>query len=976
MRIVVSCATAILLLSAAQIPAADVLRTGRPATGEPRAALTPLTAPEGTPTDDPYLPSTDHLPPGTVPDPIHQLDRVRSTWWELPRELAEEYVGHSPGQRVVFRDTLTRTEVWLLRRTPGNDGEGFYSTQRSFNADGSMIEISRSIMGVDGSDIRAMDALVDRQRDRTAVQKFLWDDRDPAVALCKRFSNAIFRYSFRTGQEWLVFKPNERVPGDCMIVLSDRDDFMLIARQKNDRAPFVYLADGKGTIIREIELRTISKDPSEDHMGGLSLYRDQHGKYFIIYSLNKSAAQTSNPHQGWLAALDGAVYIERSKWVGNMHEGYMIGGKRHFLRLAGRDPLAPSLGHSGMSPSGQYLVGRERTSFLCLTDLERRDLRYLAYVPSADHIDWSARVNWFLVRTRRQPGLPIYRVDVPSGIAHRIVATNTSDHLDCFSYSHPSPDGTKCLFRSSMLGNIDMYLAVIRHPAPPQGLELRREADRVRLSWQAPDPGREIKGYRVYRSNQSGGLYEPIVRNLVTGTWYQDPAPQATAYYVVTSVEHSGLESRAFSREVSTDWGKGAVNLFWEAESGELAFPMREVFLPPGASAAYAITRAVRDPLWRLTRKEATAEWRMRIPKQGTYILWARVRTRPGHAAPSGLSFALAGSELAGFTGERPTWAWVRLSGETDLTAGSHTMVCTMTRSGCELDKLLLTTDPEYVPSDKGNLPVAAPRPTAAVEAALDQTGKHVLLHWRHDAGPLFCHYDVYKGTVPGFAPSQRALLGSPVRCAFVDPMPPEAGRVFYRIQAVDTWGNRSTPSAAVGVTIPDRGPTVHVFIDVNMSHVRGSVRAARDPEAANDTCVVLDKAAKNGRIEIPLSLPPGRYLVWGRVKSKGRYQSAQLRLTHGGNALHCSVCGVGRKLFSEFMWSWHRVLCKDRHGVPRWSPLFLEVAQRPCTITIEYLSGYAELDQLFLTSSVHDLPSPEAAWYKPVDDYRFARPK
>ena len=242
-------------------------------------------------------------------------------------------------------------------------------------------------------------------------------------------------------------RPGKNLPRDCMIILSDDGKFMLIGRQKNRPKPFLYLADGNGRIIREITLKSMSPDPAKDCMGGLRLYKDQDGNYFFRYSFNKAASRSPNPHQGWTADLEGNTFVPATAETGNLQEGIVVNGKRRFLRMAGRDPLAPSLGHAGMSPSERYLVGRNKTPFICLTDLQTHDQRYLAYVPSADHIDWSAKVEWFLTRTRTQPGLPIYRVDVPSGVAHRIVATNTDDHLACFSYSHPSPDGTNSLKR-------------------------------------------------------------------------------------------------------------------------------------------------------------------------------------------------------------------------------------------------------------------------------------------------------------------------------------------------------------------------------------------------------------------------------------------------------------------------------------------------------------------------------------------------
>lgn len=70
------------------------------------------------------------------------------------------------------------------------------------------------------------------------------------------------------------------------------------------------------------------------------------------------------------------------------------------------------------------------------------------------------------------------------------------------------------------------------------------------LSWTASSS--TVAGYNIYRSGVSGGPYAKLDSALVTATTSADNAVQAgqTYYYVVTSVESSGLES-VYSSEVS-----------------------------------------------------------------------------------------------------------------------------------------------------------------------------------------------------------------------------------------------------------------------------------------------------------------------------------------------------------------------------------------------------------------------------------------
>lgn len=926
------------------------------------------TVPEQIPKDDPYLSSTGYIPPGTQPDPIHNLDTVRTTWWQIPQELKEHYVGDSPAQRVIFRDTLTGADVWLICRSPGDEYEGFYSTQRNFNANGAMLEIDRFTMDVDGSNARSMNELVAKEPDQSAVQSFIWDETDPDLCVYKRFNGCIVRHDMKTGDGTLLFEPGENVPGDCSVHFTDDGRYSLICRQKNRDKPFLLLGDGRGDVIREIELRSSSPDPTRDRMGGLRIYKDQHGEYYFSYSLNKTTSP--NPFQAWLADLAGSSYIPLTDGV-KLAEGVEISGERHFLRVAGRDPLQPSIGHAGMSPCERYLVGRNKTAFLCVQDLLKHQTRYLTYVPSCDHVDWSADINGFLTRTRAQVGLPIYRVDFPSGTAHRIVATNTSDHLSCFSYSHPSPDGTKCLYRSSMLGNLDMYLAVIRYPSPPQQVRIEREGDGVRLTWRKPELSREIRGYRVYRGTRSGGPYRPVTADAIEGESFADLTGLNNAYYVITSIEHSGIESRMFSEEVALGWQQ-RVNRFFEAETAILSFPMRALFLPASCSAAYAVARAYRDQFWHPCQGKAKAEWNIDLPTTAAYTLWARLRT---HLVTEGeVSFAVDDTELTPFIAQVQNWRWVRLSDPLQMDEGTHTVSCSMAKPGCEIDKLLLTSDPEFLPRHMGNLPTEPPQTPSEVSAGWDEAGRYVLMQWEHASPPLFHHFEVHKGTSRGFEPSQSTLLGSPTRPAFVDPLPADNGEMFYRIVAVDTWANRSAMSGSVSVPEPNYAPTERLLVDLGEEHLRGGMKTAADTEATGGKHVILDGASQDGFVEIPLSLSPGRYLVWVRVRSKGRYQTARLEVTHAGQPQKCIVVGVARHLFSDFIWSWRRLQTVSRDTVPRRVPTAITVKEKGSSLRIEHLSGYAEVDQVLLTSSVHDLPAPEAVAFKPEDEYQLRR--
>ncbi len=108
-----------------------------------------------------------------------------------------------------------------------------------------------------------------------------------------------------------------------------------------------------------------------------------------------------------------------------------------------------------------------------------------------------------------------------------------------------SPDGTKVLFNSNMLGRVDVYYVVARLPERPTGLKAERVAGGVKLTWEAPAHHAEIAGYNVYRGTQSGVGFSPVSRKPIASREVLDSTVPAgtTFFYAVSAVEHSGLES-------------------------------------------------------------------------------------------------------------------------------------------------------------------------------------------------------------------------------------------------------------------------------------------------------------------------------------------------------------------------------------------------------------------------------------------------
>jgi hypothetical protein len=92
---------------------------------------------------------------------------------------------------------------------------------------------------------------------------------------------------------------------------------------------------------------------------------------------------------------------------------------------------------------------------------------------------------------------------------------------------------------------------VCAQPAPPLDLEVRRGDRSVILHW-LPSDGSDVKGYKIYRSAGSSGVFAPVLPVAIGQTHYTDFGVQndSTYRYVVHAVDTDDLESEA-SNEVS-----------------------------------------------------------------------------------------------------------------------------------------------------------------------------------------------------------------------------------------------------------------------------------------------------------------------------------------------------------------------------------------------------------------------------------------
>jgi hypothetical protein len=298
-------------------------------------------------------------------------------------------------------------------------------------------------------------------------------------------------------------------------------------------------------------------------------------------------------------------------------------------------------------------------------------------------------------------------------------------------------------------------------------------------------------------------------------------------------VEYSGLESRMFSNEASV--GNNEVfRHFYRPAAGKIAKPMVPYFDPAGAGDAYAVAVTDPDLIYRQRLEKGlrgSVTMPVAIPKAGPVRILARVRGMSalerstyttgwplsGEAGSGAFTLQIDETEVGAIPVEGFPWRWVVLdAGAVPLTAGVFVLEVATRDAGIAMDNILVTNDPDFVPRGRGQAPedlAAAPEELrvepfrvederAAAESNKEERPR-VKLAWQPVAAPQgVSHYNVYRSDTEAFEAEAETLLGSPTEPIFYD-VGLEAGRtVYYRVRAVDAWGNRSPASAALTVAV------------------------------------------------------------------------------------------------------------------------------------------------------------------------------
>ena len=653
----------------------------------------------------------------------------------------------------------------------------------------------------------------------------------------------------------------------------------------------VWLSEDNRTVARSnmagesfatFPVRSISSQPEKDALsesmssvGGKAgdNWRDavdRDGNRYFLFELNRDNLPNhpTNPYQVWALSLTegdqrgllrvvphpkatvteyvtsqtGMTKQPSAKWW-DFAAGFPWSGDNAILLL--EDNTLVHMSSLGMHSS---FAGGSTVSVNCVYSGE---VRYVGSYPKFDRVTWPHEFrrdqDYAVTASHAEPATPLVMLDLEHTTMWTLALTNFHDYAIRYktrwnkeAYHKPmfrpaptfSPDFTKVVFFSSMLTGDhpdrkwgDVYIAVARYPEPPENLHKEGDA----LVWEKPRHHAEIRGFRLYHSAESGRDYKRVGERLLTDTRYPLPS-DAEGFYVLTSVEYSGLESRTFSNEASVGDNK-VFRHFYRAAAGKIAKPMVPFFNPAGAGDAYAV--AITDPdLIDKQRLEqgltGSVSMPIVIPKAGSVRILARVRgmsamerstyttgwSSPGEAASGVFTIQIDGKKVGTIPAAGFPWCWVALdTGAVPLSPGVVELKVATQNAGIAIDSLLVTNDPDFVPHGRGQVPeelTAIPQDLRVEPLNAEETsesnkgqelGQRVKLTWQPVTAPQgVSHYNVYRSDSKTFEAEPETLLGSPNGPIFYD-VGLEAGQTaYYRVRAVDAWNNQSPPSAVLRV--------------------------------------------------------------------------------------------------------------------------------------------------------------------------------
>jgi hypothetical protein len=715
---------------------------------------------------------------------IQGLEALARRFGEKPYKDLQLPGGHWRSERVIFRDVDTGATIVRLTNDPWTDELSYFG--QNWSADGKYVLFRRRPgMYEPSTDTHGPMAvnsdgtgLWNVFRDHKIVRCESCSPTDPHTCFAIADSKRLVAFDLRTGKTHHVL---HQINGSWFLKVSS-DGQYLLGRTR--------IADGG------LGFWVVRRDGKEYHE--ISEPRGIHDSYRFH--------PTQNRIMYW--------------YEGHFNEGFILrdldGGNLTKV------PVAFDWNHGDIGPDrGVHTLG-QITRIQGERWLPKEVLFHQPGVEYYDHpykyngyVTWMPKDQLWVYSTRivLSPFLSeiqsFHAEPVPGDVVNRFRICYTAlVKPGCLDNVGASPDGTKVLFNSNMLGSVDAYYVVARLPEAPRNLQAKRSTNLqgsprvgpVELTWSPAAHHAETAGYHVYRSTESGIHYVPITTQPVREPRLVDRSAPAgePVFYKVSAVEHSGLES-PLSEEVAVGAGPDVKRrLFVEAEHGQRNRLMWLAHLGLASNLHYVWMRG------------KTGEGLVTLPvdlsgAKGPWVVWGRVRGKKG----AEFDMEAGGSKVLLRSPPLKDWTWVKFKGALTSSESSTSPIqlrLTSSLYGSAIDRLLLTSTADdkagFSPREAVEVHWPEQKPPRDIKARA-RSPYAVKVAWPGAAGEMLHHYNVYCGEEKDFTADQSTLVASPDEKECLDWGLEPGKTYYYRVTSVDRGGNESLPSPAVEVKTP-----------------------------------------------------------------------------------------------------------------------------------------------------------------------------
>lgn len=255
----------------------------------------------------------------------------------------------------------------------------------------------------------------------------------------------------------------------------------------------------------------------------------------------------------------------------------------------------------------------------------------------------------------------------------------------------------------------------------------------ARITWTTNEPANGQVFYR--KSGQTAYQQSPLDTALVTSHTIdlQGLSPSTSYEYDVKSADAAGNTATSTPDKTFVTLTSTYSYLRMEAEAGTLTLPLRSVS-GTGAFGGAWIDTPAGTPTGTATAPAGTSLLGVNVPTTATFYLWVRMY---GASTGSDSFFETIDGATRRTLTVSPTGAWEWIAGRSvSLTAGLHSIELGGREAQTRADRVLLTNDPLFVPTEQAVGDVTPPAKVTTFTAT--PASKQVALSWKNPSDSDF----------------------------------------------------------------------------------------------------------------------------------------------------------------------------------------------------------------------------------------------